>query len=353
MSKPQPSRETRADRIQACLVGGAVGDALGAPVEFMKRSEILLRFGPAGLQDYAPAYGRIGAITDDTQMTLFTAEGLLETLQRFYHRGICNPTPVLGYAYQNWLLTQGYSHPLQEDAPKDGLIQNRSLFAQRAPGITCLEALRQMTAPGKPAINDSKGCGGVMRVAPVGLLHAARTSNDQLAHSSKVVFREASEAAALTHGHPTGQWTSGCLAVMVLQLVMGRTLPQAIEAALEVLQDKEAAEETRHAIEHAVRLANERPRCPDTLSRLGEGWVAEEALAIALYCALGAQDFASAVLLAVNHDGDSDSTGSITGQLLGAMWGMAAIPAHWVEQLELRDVIADMGQQLAYPQDEA
>lgn len=77
--------------------------------------------------------------------------------------------------------------------------------------------------------------------------------------------------------------------------------------------------------------------------------MAEEALAISLYCALGAKDFASAVLLAVNHDGDSDSTGSITGQLLGAMWGMTCIPEHWLERLELRELIADMGHQLSAP----
>ena len=61
-------------RFRGCLLGGAVGDALGAPVEFWSRSEILRQFGPDGVRDYIPAYGRIGAITDDTQMSLFTAD---------------------------------------------------------------------------------------------------------------------------------------------------------------------------------------------------------------------------------------------------------------------------------------
>ena len=64
-------------RCRGCLLGGAVGDALGAPVEFMRHSQIVARFGPGGVRDFAPAYGRTGAITDDTQMSLFTAEGLL------------------------------------------------------------------------------------------------------------------------------------------------------------------------------------------------------------------------------------------------------------------------------------
>jgi len=63
--------------IRGCLLGGAVGDALGAPIEFDDLAKIRSRFGPAGLRDYAPAYGRVDAFTDDTQMTLFTAEGLI------------------------------------------------------------------------------------------------------------------------------------------------------------------------------------------------------------------------------------------------------------------------------------
>jgi ADP-ribosyl-[dinitrogen reductase] hydrolase len=67
---------SRSDHIAGCLLGRAVGDALGAPIEFLRLSEIRERFGLAGLTDYAPAYGKLGAITDDTQMTLFTAERL-------------------------------------------------------------------------------------------------------------------------------------------------------------------------------------------------------------------------------------------------------------------------------------
>lgn len=63
------------DQVRGSLLGGAVGDALGAAVEFQSLAEIRSRFGPAGILDYAPAFGRLGAITDDTQMTLFTAEG--------------------------------------------------------------------------------------------------------------------------------------------------------------------------------------------------------------------------------------------------------------------------------------
>jgi hypothetical protein len=77
----------------ACLLGGAVGDALGAPVEFLSLAQIRSHFGSAGIRDFAEAYGRVGAITDDTQMTLFTAEGLLRATVRGHERGGCHPPP--------------------------------------------------------------------------------------------------------------------------------------------------------------------------------------------------------------------------------------------------------------------
>ena len=85
---PAMSDPTRRDRILGCLLGGAVGDALGASVEFISWPEIERRFGPGGIQAYAPAYGGLGRITDDTQMTLFTAEGLIRAQHRLTERGI-------------------------------------------------------------------------------------------------------------------------------------------------------------------------------------------------------------------------------------------------------------------------
>ena len=84
----------------------------------------------------------------------------------------------------------------------------------------------------------------------------------------------------------------------------------------------------------------------EAIARLGQGWVAEQALAISIYCALVARNFRHGIILAVNHDGDSDSTGSIVGNILGAMQGVKAIPAKWLEPLELRDVITELAEDL-------
>lgn len=326
-----------------CLLGGAIGDALGAPVEFMRRNEILQRFGPDGITNYAPAYGGIGKITDDTQMTLFTAEGLLRGWVRYCTKGITTYSGVTAHAYLRWLQTQGERAiadiAFGEDQP-GWLIQHRELHSRRAPGNTCLSALRSMPSLGEPARNDSKSCGGVMRVAPVGLFGWA------LEQSARETFLLGTRIAAITHGHPTGSLTGGVLAVLVQALTDGAPLADALATAKACLRLETRHEETLRAIDLAEQLASSAGSSPDSISRLGQGWVAEEALAIAIYCALVAQDFQHGVVLAVNHDGDSDSTGAIVGNLLGAMLGVDAIPEHWLHPLELRAVIIEMAEDL-------
>lgn len=195
---------------------------------------------------------------------------------------------------------------------------------------------------GEPASNNSKGCGGLMQVALVGLF-AWRLRPDG---SPEETFQLGAELAALTHGHPTGALTGGVLAVLILALTDGASLPDALTASKAILRTKASFEETMRAIEMAEHLAGAELPYEVAMARLGLGWIAEEALAISIYCALVARNFKHGVILAVNHDGDSDSTGSITGNLLGAMHGVKAIPSEWLEPLELPDVITELAQDL-------
>ena len=352
MTKQLPHKPESAqiqDLYRGCLLGGAVGDALGAPVEFMSRDQILRTFGPDGIEDYAPAFSKLGAITDDTQMTLFTAEGLMRGWVRGNLRGLCHMPSVMALAYQRWLHTQGERHRLHADCLNGWLIEHRELFARRAPGLTCLSSLKGMQHAGDVAKNDSKGCGGVMRVAPIGMFYASLVAANPGNHdwSLKQAFELGCQAAAITHGHATGQIASGTLAAIVMELLQGASLLQAIDAVWPILRAQPGHEETFLALETACRLAAQRPHDAQVLAQLGEGWIAEEALAMGVYCALSATDFPSGVALAVNHSGDSDSTGSIAGQLLGAMLGAQAIPHHWLEPLELKGVIEEIADDLA------
>jgi ADP-ribosylglycohydrolase len=173
-----------------------------------------------------------------------------------------------------------------------------------------------------------------MRAAPVGLV------------GEPDPFRLGCEIAAITHGHPSGYLAAGCLSDMVAEIIAGRSLTEAVEHAMGVLAGYPRHEECTRALERALRAKRKNPSA-EQVERLGQGWVAEEALAIGVYCALAAgDDFAAAVRLAVNHSGDSDGTGAIAGNLLGALLGVSAIPPAWLEQLELREEIQSLADDL-------
>ena len=333
------SPSTVRGRYSGCLLGGAIGDALGAPVEFMTLAVIIDRFGPQGINQYAPAYGGLGTITDDTQMTLFTAEGLLRAVAR---KACSDYTPLVemvAESYLRWLSTQGIAPPVP--IPADSwLTRQESLHSLRAPGNTCLAALRDLPMPPKPSQNNSKGCGGVMRMAPVGLIGRS------LKWDARRVFDTGCLLALLTHGHPSGVFPAGVLAALILALLDGASLREGLVTAKALLRENENYEETLRAVELAEELAAQSRPPSEAIKRLGQGWVGEEALAISIYCALVAPSFEQGVLLAVNHDGDSDSTGSITGNLLGALYGAKALPSAWLEPLELREVIEEVAEDL-------
>ena len=131
----------RLERIKGCLLGGAVGDALGAPVEFLEWPAIEAKFGPQGIIDFAPAYGNTGAISDETQMMLFTAEGLLRAFVLGSLRQTCHVPSIVHQALLRWLMTQDY--PSAIPIVTDGwLIKQVELWSRRSPGTTCLNALK-------------------------------------------------------------------------------------------------------------------------------------------------------------------------------------------------------------------
>ena len=331
------ANESLLGRVRGCLLGGAVGDALGAPVEFLSLEEIRRRFGTAGVVGMAEGVRPAGSITDDTQMTLFTADGLLRADVRGASKGICHVPTVVDHAYTRWLLTQGEVSRRWEGREADGwLIRVPELHARRSPGLTCLSALAgaRMGTVAEP-LNDSKGCGGVMRIAPVGLTGARERA-----------FSTGVELAALTHGHPSGYLSAGFMAAVVAALREEAPLESALDQATAELTHRQEHDETLAAIRAARALAAQGSPSPERVQTLGSGWVGEEALAIALYAVLTTRSFREAVLVAVNHGGDSDSTGAIAGNMAGVLYGEDAIPAEWLDQLELRETITQIAEDL-------
>ncbi len=329
----------RTDRILGSLLGGAIGDALGAPIEFCDLRDIRDSYGPQGITGYVSGGWPSGTFTDDTQMTLFTAEGLIRAAVGARGGQPVDEPLVIWHAYQRWLDTQGYQVPWDREFPQrpsGWLVEEPALRHQRAPGTTCISALRT----GRRGsigfrLNNSKGCGGVMRVAPIGLVAADP-------------FHLACEAAALTHSRPSGYLAAGTFAAVLAGVARGTSLTSSIDRAVDLLRSRPGHEETLHAVEAAMNLAaSGTPPSPEMVETLGGGWVAEEALAITLYCALVAADFRAAVLLAVNHSGDSDSTGSMVGNLLGAALGLGALPEDWLLGLEARSLVEEVAIDLA------
>jgi ADP-ribosylglycohydrolase len=172
-----------------------------------------------------------------------------------------------------------------------------------------------------------------MRVAPIGL-----AGGDP--------FTLGCQAAALTHGHRSGYLAAGALALMISQLTRGRSLSDAAVNAIDALRATPGADQVTDALTAAIRAAEQGPLSADSLGLLGQGWVAEEALAIATHCAITATNFRSGVLHAVNHGGDSDSTGAICGNLLGTSLGAENIDTNLMRELEGRDVITQIADDL-------
>lgn len=334
-------------RWRGSLLAGAVADALGAPIESKPMDQIREVFGTTGITGLVPERDGIGRITDDTQMTLFTGEALIRAHAQRRREGAGDVRYSTQLAYQRWLHTQGVPWekargPRNLTATPDGWLMGvPGLFKRRAPGATCFFALKGYGQTGElgtftHTLNNSKGCGGVMRAAP-----AALWSDDPAA-----VFEIGAMTAALTHSHPSGYLPAGALAVMVHTLVRGGSLADALAACRAQLFRWNGHEETTAALDAAVDLSGRGAPTPEKVGTLGGGNVGETALSIAVYSALATNDLNAALLVSVNHDGDSDSTGAVCGNLVGALYGEDAIEPTWLAQLELREVIEAMAADL-------
>ena len=323
-------------RIRGSLLGGAIGDALGYQIEFKRgvKEKEISRFNGKGI------------ISDDTQMTLFTANALIWRETRGSMRGIAMlPVDAIYLGYKDWLDTQNNT---KGENSISWIKEIPELNIPRVPGNTCISAL----SSGKKGtieepINNSKGCGTVMRVAPIGLY----LSNEIIAGKT------AAEASAITHGHPLGIIPSYVLASM-LNLIVYKDLDilNALRNSIENLLNnynifnKSDIDYFIELMDKAIKLSSSNLPDQKAIYELGEGWVAEEALAIAIYaCLKYKNNFEDVVVCAINHDGDSDSTGAIAGNIIGAFLGEESIPDYYLDNLELKDLITEIAEDLATP----
>ena len=340
--KERKRNEWVKDCIRGSLMAGAAGDALGYPVEFMSRNIILKRYGKEGITKFEIDRNGKALVSDDTQMTLFTANGILMGLTRGAMRGIGGqPENYVDGAYLDWYYTQtGIKAKIlgDNDFHYTWLRDLPELAHRRAPGITCLSACESLFQRQRPN-NNSKGCGGIMRVAPLGLLDASyKVKNDKGIYSSEYLAEAGAKIAKTTHLHPLGYLPAALLTLLISRIVL--LTPDEVKASIiDIVNDglkvmmqidgDEYAKDKKYLKAltlEAIRLAQSDIPDADAIKKLGEGWTAEEAWAISLYCAIRHIDsMKDAIIASVNHDGDSDSTGSITGNIMGAIYGYEAI----------------------------
>lgn len=326
------------ERYKGCLFGGAIGDALGIDVEFMDVDHIKRCYGDEGVQDLELGMSGEAEFSDDTQMTIFTIDGLLKSIGDKFDTNIPPQIEDMHEAYLNWYKTQ--IEPYSGKIKNDGwIVKSSGLYRRMSPGETCLSSLRSgKVGTTKKPINNSKGNGGVMRVAPIGLLYH---------HNPELAFKVGMDNAAITHGHPSAYLSAGFMAALIANITNDFSLEDAIKKSLSLLEKQENSEEVIEKINTAKKLAKEDITPEQAIKSIGQGWTADEAIGISVYCALKSpHSYEDAIKMSVNHSGDSDTIGAITGNIMGTLLGVKSIPANWMSKIQDKKLLKTIAEDL-------
>ncbi|MCA0452838.1 MAG: ADP-ribosylglycohydrolase family protein [Chloroflexi bacterium] len=299
------------DQIQSVLFGLALGDALGYPVEFLGRDALRQQYGSSGIQ--APPNPAL--YSDDTQMTLALAEGVLDA---GVNAPIDDLMDAIGQRFVQWM-----------HSPEN----------KRAPGLTCINGLKRYEAGAswrEAGIVASKGCGSAMRVAVLGYLYQSE---------EKRLYDVAYASSLITHRHPTAVAASVAAAYLVKLALDSTPIPEympKVYAFTTGISDEMDLAILR--VGHVLGWVNE----DQSLDHIGQGWTGEEAVALALYCVLRyPDDYVACMRRAANTPGDSDSIACIAGGIMGARLGLEAIPADWRDRCENAEMFTDLAHRLA------
>ncbi len=308
------------NKFRGCLLGLAVGDALGAAVEFLSLDKIKERYGDKGIVDFDAWNGfKPGSYTDDTQLTLATAKGCIGAHLNLLREGESHSLDFMYNRYLEWL--KSLRDPQQV----------------RHPGYICMHVLQSGERGSvENPINTSTEPTGLLRTAPVGL-----------AFPPGMAFREGKDYAALTHGNHSAYYAAGFLAEIISWIVEGKTLQDAIELGVDQLVDFENHQDLLKHIEDALELFIDQSPLEECIPKLGKGMTAAEVLSVGIFCALKSVfDFQEGVLAAVNQSGNSSSTGLVTGAILGTFLGDEGIPEVWMTGLEDSQKISEISEDM-------
>ena len=308
--------ETKIDinKIKGAMAAAAIGGALGNPS---------------------------GLLTDDVQMALFTAEGLILSQVRSDYRDQDDVTEPVFHSLLRWLYTQQVHmmgdlvNTFGTCAVQDGILMgHKELFSLRNPSDTCLEVLtsgKMGTLEYPP--NSAEGPGALARTLPVGLAFS----------DAKTAFDQGCKTAAITHGHPDAILSSGFFAALLSQIFTGQPLSWAMTGAMNILKSSPDHNSVSDTVEKVSHLSTSADPLPDAINQHFNKRSAVHVLGAGLFCALCYQNNLNrGLLLSVDHSGSIDETGAVAGAILGALNGYDALPVQLLTGLELKEVILEI-----------
>jgi len=332
------------DRQRGCLLGLAIGDALGAAVEFQSPG----KFEPVtGYRDGGPHRLKPGEWTDDTSMALALADSIAgsgwnidDQASRYVQWWQTGKYSVIGHCFDIGNTTVAALHRFQEtgDARTSGDASSnasgngsiRRSADTNLPSLTLPSPLLfRCAGTGEGTVESADR---LMRLAPVPI-HYSYLFSDRLAE----LIEKATESSLPTHASP--QCLSACvyMTLVLCGLMDGRSREEVLDPEWEPLQRAMELYQFHPEVKEVASGSFRRKNPPDIV---GSGYVVES-LEAALWAFHDAQDFREAVLKAVNLGGDADTTGAVCGQLAGASWGASGIPSQWLEGLAKREMIEE------------
>ncbi|MCP2260837.1 ADP-ribosylglycohydrolase [Streptoalloteichus tenebrarius] len=341
--------ENRA-RILGMMLGGAMGDAIGRSVAATSFEETQERL--AAGSDTSTLQ-----ISENTQLTLFTAEGLIRAHTRLRHSGEDDAVGAIHHAFQRWLHTQGvpWDDARTTDTPNtpDGwLVTERRLFARRSATTTVMAACHQASAlehlgQRKEPVNEARDAGALTHAAPLALFWEKRVGEQPSWREAGTRHADlVARVASLTHGHPDGYLPAVVMALTARNLFAGEPRLRAFATTIGHIRKRMGSENTVRtlgATAELMRATEHRDPTRQELEDVADPRLAPGVLAVALCSAnVRSRSFESAMRMATDHSGDIVATATVTGQLMGLEHGPAIVPASWWQALELRDVVERM-----------
>lgn len=309
--------------LKEIILAGAIGDAVGYLIEFDSWNKIKTKYGNSGVQlKNLPKDEWV--VSDDTQMTLFCLDAITPYIGK-KEIDLDEVNEKIYKAYLDWNETQLYIFEMNLQST---LAKYEQLHSKEAPGRTCLEALRNKKMGRMDRkINDSKGCGGIMRVAPIAFLDLSLSDT----------FKLGAMQAAITHTHTEGYYSAGFFAGLLHCLMNNNTIEESISKNIQELKSYPNHQNMLAYINKIIpHLNNDIILEHDNLVKtIGAGWVGEEALGVALYALCKGVTFEKLIDISINHEGDSDSTGSLAAQLFAAKNGL---PPEWNNKYNMLNV---------------